>query len=201
MEASETSAVVSAAAGGDARAWEILVERFSGLVWAVIRSYRLGSAEAFDVFQVTWLRLVEHLDRLNNPERVGAWLATTARREALRSLRAASRELSTDTAELEAAQPVVASPEAAILRSERSELLWRAFQELPEHCRTLLATLLASPPPSYADVAQTLGMKIGSIGPTRGRCLDKLRELLGERDVSAARSGAPVFSDDRRPPT
>ncbi|HVD16307.1 MAG TPA: sigma-70 family RNA polymerase sigma factor [Actinomycetota bacterium] len=198
MDASETSALVRAAAGGDARAWDRLVQQYSGLVWAVIRTYRLASTEAFDVFQVTWLRLVEHLDRINNPERVGAWLATTARHEALRSLLSGRREIATDPADLDAAQPSVASPEMAVLRSERSELLWKAFGELPDQCRTLLAMLLASPPPSYADVAVALGMKIGSIGPTRGRCLDKLRELLTNQDVSAARSGAPVSSDDRR---
>lgn len=187
----DTGALVRAAARGDSEAWEALVGRFSGLVWSVARARGLGAAEAEDVFQTAWFRLAEHIGRIKDPEQVGAWLATTARNESLKVLRTGQR--ATPTSDMDMLTPGIdeESPEQAVLESEEAALkrerarrLWQTFQELPERCRELLRALIASPPPSYAEIAVAFDMPIGSIGPTRARCLKQLRELLAERGIT-----------------
>lgn len=179
MDSDEIGVLAKAAAGGDAAAWAALVERFSGLIWSVTRAYRLGSADAADVFQTTWLRLAEHIGRLDHPEYVGAWLATTARREALRMARASTRVVPTDDETVfDTGQAADPTPEQAVLDSERAHQLWRAFRQLPDRCQMLLRLLIAAPAPSYAEVAAAIDRPIGSIGPSRARCLRLLRELL-----------------------
>ena len=182
MDQTDLTELVRAASNGDQRAWEGLIGRFGGLVWSVARAHGLSRADAADVSQTAWLRLVEHLHRLRDPERVGTWLAATARHEALRTLRRARRQLPVGDdaaldAELERSGPPVEGPEAWTLAAERRDLLWRAFAALPARCQTLLRVLMADPPPSYQQVAAAMDMPIGSIGPTRGRCLDRLRQL------------------------
>jgi RNA polymerase sigma factor (sigma-70 family) len=179
---SEVAELVRAAAAGDQAAWNGLVERYSGLVWSVARSHRLSSADASDVVQTSWLRLVEHLDRLQDPERVGAWLATTARREALRTLRHSGRQVPTDEVPETATETPVG---AALLEAERDRALWQAFGGLSERCQALLRILVSDPPPSYDEIASALDMPIGSIGPTRARCLERLRGLAEGEGVSA----------------
>ncbi|HYK68410.1 MAG TPA: sigma-70 family RNA polymerase sigma factor [Streptosporangiaceae bacterium] len=186
MESDEIGVLVRAAAGGDSAAWKAIVEHFSGLVWAITRGYRLGPPDAADVFQTTWLRLAEHLDRIASPERLGAWLATTARRESLRIARAAARTTPAHDGTLvglghvddHSPEQAVLDAEQAMLDSERARQLWRAFRELSDRCQQLLRVLMASPPPSYAEVGAALGMPVGSIGPSRARCLDRLRQML-----------------------
>lgn len=171
------AALVQAAAAGDHKAWDALVQRFAGLVWSIARSHRLSSADAADVSQTTWLRLVEHLGRLREPERVAAWLATTAKHESLRVIRKAGRQVPTDVEaeiDLEADRSAPAV-DAGLLAGERDADLWKAFAALGERCQQLLRLLIADPPPSYEEIGELLGMPIGSIGPTRGRCLDQLR--------------------------
>lgn len=179
---SEVADLVRAAAEGDQAAWNALVDRYNGLVWSVARSHRLGAADASDVVQTSWLRLVENLGRLQDPERVGAWLATTARRECLRTLRLSARQIPTD--ELPET-PTDARLDAALLVAERDRALWQAFGRLSERCRALLRILVADPPPSYEEVGAALDMPIGSIGPTRQRCLERLRGLAEGEGVSA----------------
>jgi len=182
----EVGELVRAAARGDQASWEALIARYSGLIWSVARGYRLSQADTADVFQTTWLRLAEHLGQIKDPERVGAWLATTAGRECLRVARSGSRVVPASEATLVGLGQVDCySPEQAALDSEQARLdadqartLWRAFGELPERCRQLLRILIASPAPSYAEVAAALSMPVGSIGPTRARCLRRLRQLL-----------------------
>jgi RNA polymerase sigma factor (sigma-70 family) len=184
--------LVRAAAEGDAAAWRALVARFSGLIWSVVRAYRLGNADAADVFQTTWLRLAEYLDRLDNPARVGAWLATTARRESLRVARAGARTVPTGGLDLAAmGEADDRSPERALLEREqealdaqRAKLVWAEFRELSDRCQQLLRILMTVPPPSYVEVAAALDMPVGSIGPTRGRCLRQLREKLARRGIT-----------------
>ena len=170
--------LVARASDGDRFAWEALVDLYSGLVWAVTRQFRLCDADAADVAQTTWLRLVENLDRIREPERLGAWLATTARREAFRHLRLHGRELASDEADLFEA-PVDDPLEVALLTEERDTALWRAFAQLSERCQTLLRLLVAEDEPSYEAIGAALDMPIGAIGPTRMRCLDKLRAFVG----------------------
>jgi RNA polymerase sigma factor (sigma-70 family) len=182
----EVATLVRASSAGDALAWEALVARFSGLVWSVIRGYHLSRADSADVFQTTWLRLVEHIDRLQAPDQVGAWLATTARRECLRVARAHGRSVPVDDTTLVfLGRSDDRSPEQAVLEAEqarldaaRAERLWQALADLSPQCSRLLRVLMASPPPSYTEVAAALGMPVGSIGPTRARCLQRLRQKL-----------------------
>jgi RNA polymerase sigma factor (sigma-70 family) len=182
----EHAALVRRAAGGDSRAWDHLVERFGGLVWSIARAHRLSDADAADVSQTTWLRLVEHLDRIRQPERVGAWIAATARNECLRVLRLSGRQVLTgdepETVDLDAP-----APGAALLESERDAALWRGFAALTARCQVLLRVLLADPAPSYEEVAAALSMPIGSLGPTRQRCLERLRRHPEIAGILAAR--------------
>ena len=189
---SATASLLARAAQGDQRAWAELVDQHNSLLYAVARSFRLDVADAGDVVQTTWLRLVEHLDRIRDPEHLGAWLATTARRESLRVLRAAAREAPVpDEVTASMLDVQVESPELLAILSDQATRLWQAFKRLPEHCFRLLRSLLAAPPPSYAEVAAALGIPIGSIGPNRSRCLDKLRRhpaiaALIDAEASAA---------------
>lgn len=177
-EDQDLTEVTAAAVAGDARAWDELVRRFGGMVLAVARSCRLGEADANDVFQVTWLRLVEHIDRVEQPERIGAWLATTARRESLRIMRAGSRCTPDHEGLLRVADPDAVPLDAGPLADERADAVQRAFAELPSHCQRLLGILAGSDPPSYKEISTALSMPIGSIGPTRGRCLEHLRRIM-----------------------
>jgi RNA polymerase sigma factor (sigma-70 family) len=176
--------LLAAAAAGDQRAWDALVQRHTSLLWSIARSYRLGTSDAADVVQTTWLRLVEHLDKVADPERIPGWLATTARRECIHLLRRTDRRAE-DPAELPDLPDNGPELDAALLRDERDAELWRALARLDELCQRLLRVLMSDPPPAYADVAEALGMKIGSIGPTRGRCLDKLRALVQSPEQAA----------------
>lgn len=186
--ASDTGTLVRSAAGGDHGSWRALVNRFSGLVWSVARSHGLGNADAEEVYQTTWLRLTEHVGRLKEPDRVGAWLATTARHEALRTIRTGGRLTVTDDPSLldpgteqDSPEQALLAAEAAMAAGQRARRVWSAFHRLPDRCRELLGLLvLASPPLSYTEVSATLGIAVGSIGPIRGRCLRQLRALLAE---------------------
>lgn len=176
--------LVRAAGEGDREAWDALVDQFNGLVWAVARGYRLGDADAADVVQTTWLRLVEHLGKLHDADRVGAWLATTARREALRVRERAARQVPTEESALDTGDSA-AGPDRLAEDADRDRLLWRCVQDLPERCRRLLRVLAADPPPTYAEVSAGLDIPIGSIGPTRQRCLGQLREVLARAGLAA----------------
>jgi|SRR5450755_5118838 len=174
--------LIRAANDGDEAAWNAIVDRFSGLVWSVVRAHRLAPADAADVAQTTWLRLVEHLDRIQDPERLGAWLATTARHECLRQIRLRGREMPTDDAGVLDA-PTTEDPfDHRLIVRERDQALARALRTIGERCQALLRMLASPEPPSYEEIGAALGMPIGAIGPTRARCLDKLRrspELAG----------------------
>ncbi len=171
--------LLALAAAGSQQAWDQIVLRYERLVWSIARSYRLEQSDAADAVQTTWLRLVEHLGAVHEPERLGAWLATTARRECLRLARRRRRERSDGADDELALVPDGAlGVEESLLSSERDAVLLRGIGELEPRCRQLLRVLCASPPPRYDAVAAAFGMPIGSIGPTRGRCLRRLREIL-----------------------
>lgn len=171
-----------AAAEGDQAAWDELVRRFSGLVWSIARSHRLGSADAADVCQTAWLRLVENLGRIRDPARVGAWLATTSRNECLRVIRRSGRQVPTDLdadLDLESNDCLTPPVDAGLLAGERDTELWNAFSRISERCQALLRLLITDPPPSYEEIGALLDMPVGSIGPTRARCLQHLRRTAG----------------------
>jgi RNA polymerase sigma factor (sigma-70 family) len=167
--------LVTRARHGDQRAWDTLVERYAPLVWSICRRYRLSRADADDVGQTVWLRLVARLDQVRDPAALTGWIATTTRRECGRVRRAtwpaARWELDTDTI------PDIAteSAESRLLAAERHAALRQAFSCLPPRCQQLLAMLIEDPPVPYAEISARLGIPAGSIGPTRRRCLDKLR--------------------------
>ncbi len=182
-EEPDLSDLVRGAAEGDEQAWVALVERFSGLVWSVARAFRLSQADAADVSQTTWLRLAEHLGDIHEPQGVGAWLATTTRRECLRTLQKAQRTIPNDFEDDHLVSPDnTAEVDTSLDGGRQAAALHRAVDDLPEPGRALLRVLMADPAPSYAGAAKALNMPIGSIGPTRARCLQRLRrnpELVG----------------------
>ncbi len=168
--------LVRRAGGGEQEAWNAIVDRFENLLWSVGRAHRLGTGDAADVVQTTWLRLLENLHRIEDPERLAGWLVTTARRESLRLLRRAGREVLDDTM-LDLADESAPGVDAALLEQERDAALWEFFSLLPERCQRLLRILMAAESAAYAEIAAAMDMPIGAIGPTRMRCLDKLRAL------------------------
>ncbi len=170
--------LLAAASKEDQAAWDAIVERFNSLLWSIARGFRLDPVDAADVIQLTWLRLVENLDRIEEPEALPGWLATTVRRECLQLIRRTSRQPVVRHVEpLEVRDP--APPvDHVLLTDERDAALWRKVAELGEICRRLLRVLMATPPPTYLEVAAALEMPVGSIGPTRQRCLRRLRELV-----------------------
>lgn len=181
--------LVLAAREGDAEAWDALVARFAGRVRAVARSYRLSESDAEDVSQVTWLRLVSNLDRIRDPDRVGAWLVTTASHEALRIIRRAGRHGVGDDGWEEAIVSDDPAADSGMIVAERDRALWKAMGMVPAACQRLLRLLAADPPPSYEEVSAVLDMAPGSIGPTRRRCLDRLRVQLAR--ITGGPAGSP----------
>jgi RNA polymerase sigma factor (sigma-70 family) len=174
---SATATLLARAGQGDQRAWDALVSEHTRLLWSVARSFRLDAADANDVVQTTWLRLVEHLDSIEDPARLVGWLVTTARREAMRILRRSGRErpVVEDTV---LDRPDDGPPvDTALLVDERDKALWQAFARLNDKCRRLLQVAV-NEPQAYDEISAALGMPIGSIGPTRRRCLTQLRALL-----------------------
>ena len=171
--------LVRLAASGDKQAWERLVDQYSKLIWSITAEYRLVESDAADVAQTTWLRLLEHIDRIQYPERVGSWLAATARNECLRSLASRKRiVLGHDTNEIEEKHAPGADVDERLLAAERDQTVREAMSRLPTRWQRLLEMLMADPPVSYTDISDQLGLPVGSIGPTRGRCLARLRVLL-----------------------
>jgi RNA polymerase sigma factor (sigma-70 family) len=184
--------LVRRASDGDERAWAELVARYDRLVRHVVRAHGIDSATSEDIVQVTWCRAVQNLDRVRQPERLGAWLASTARNECLHVLRRFGREMPVEDDALHALIPEVdeqfdSDPEGL------EELVMRAFHTLDDAQRGLLRlVLLTEPKPSYEQIGAALGRPVGSIGPTLGRCIDKLRKAtmrLAEADAGRCAPG------------
>jgi RNA polymerase sigma factor (sigma-70 family) len=179
VDSCNVAELVRRATDGDRHAWERLVDQYARLIWSITVEFKLIESDAADVVQTTWLRLLQHIDRIQYPDRVGSWLAATARNECLRSLAARKRVvLGHDDVELDNA--VVHGPEVdeRLLADERAQVVRDALSRLPRRWQRLLEMLMADPPVSYADISNELGLPVGSIGPTRGRCLARLRVLL-----------------------
>ena len=188
-------ALVMRAASGDQRAWNDIVERYSPLIWAICTRYQLSSHDAEDVAQTVWLLLVEQLGKLREPAALPGWLATTTQRECLRVVTAARRTEQLASKPEEALELLDNTAiEQEIIVAERNAALRTALAELPPHCRDLLTLLISDPPQSYAEISATLRIRIGSIGPTRARCLERLRKsstliALGEGGIEAGVPG------------
>ena len=174
---SVVTGLVIRARHGDQRAWDTLVERYAPLVWSICHSYRLSRADTDDVGQTVWLRLVTHLDSLRDPAALAGWIATTTRRECGKACRAARRaQAATWEADPgDVPDTAAESAESRLLAAERRAALLQAFASLSSGGQQLLAILTEDPPVPYAQISARLGIPAGSIGPTRRRCLQKLR--------------------------
>jgi RNA polymerase sigma factor (sigma-70 family) len=175
--AARLGACLDRARAGDRGALDAAVRELNPLLWHVARSQGLDAEEAADVVQTTWLALLRSLDGIRSPQALTGWLITTARREAWQ-VRARRRRVVPDEAALDAVPDPDPRPDERLLVDERDRVLWAHFRRLPERCRTLLRLVAQVRRPDYAAVAEALGMPHGSIGPTRGRCLAKLRAML-----------------------
>jgi RNA polymerase sigma factor (sigma-70 family) len=175
----DISQVVRQAALGDRASWEQLVAKYSRLIWAMTRDFKLADSDAADVVQATWLRLLEHIDRIEHPDRIGSWLATTARHECLRHVARRKKVILVDDdlafSDVSTEQPDL---DERLIADENAEAVRQALSRLPWRWRRLLELLMTDPPASYAEISSQLGLPVGSIGPTRGRCLERLRVLL-----------------------
>jgi RNA polymerase sigma factor (sigma-70 family) len=187
--------LVARVGDGDQDAWNELVERYSPLVWSICLRYRLDRYDIDDVGQSVWLLLIERIGTIREPAALPGWLATTTRNECLRVLRVTRRH---DHGGLPPEDRMPVAPNAApidrdILAAERDAALRAAFDGLSDGCRELLSLLVADPPVSYAEISAALGVAVGSVGPTRARCLERLRrspQLAGVLDDQAA--GTPI---------
>jgi len=166
--------LLAAARRGEQQAWHGLVDRFGRLVWAVARGFELPATDTADLSQTVWLRLLEHMDQIKEPERLGSWLATTTRREGIKLLRKRSLEIPDELQEEQSDQGKD-GPEEKLLVSDEYAQLRGALEQLPERCRKLLRVIAATDAANYGEVAAALDMPVGSIGPTRSRCLERLR--------------------------
>lgn len=185
--------LVARAAEGDQEAWNALVDRFSQMVWSIARGFRLDDPTAKDVTQTVWLRLVENLDRITDPERLPGWLATTCRREALRVKGVRERMIPTEF-QYDIADETP-SLESMLVEDEEAREVLVAFEALSEGCRQLLRLLYADPPLHYEEIAEIVGRPIGSLGPTRSRCLERLKAAMSAR-ISGADDGSLRTGDD-----
>jgi len=164
---------------GEEPALDDLVRIMSPVLWHVVRATGLDHETTEDVVQNTWLTLVRSADSVRDAQALTRWLCTAARREAWRVSKVAARTRPVDDEVLDARLPAQDSPEAEVVTQDQQAVLWRALAALPERCQKLLRIVAWEPRPDYSSVADSLGMPIGSIGPTRRRCLDKLRLQLG----------------------
>jgi RNA polymerase sigma factor (sigma-70 family) len=169
----------------DQSAWNELVRRYTPLVWRVATAHRLDPADAADVCQHTWITLADALPTIRDAARLPGWLVTTARREALRILKSRTREVPLP----DTVSKSDLCPETHALLSARDRLLWRAFAALSERCQRILGILAHTPDVSYAQVAHALGIKIGSVGQSRTRCLHELRRKLAILGLTEGAAG------------
>jgi RNA polymerase sigma factor (sigma-70 family) len=174
------------ASAGDRGSWDVLVARYARVVWAVARSFGLDAGDAADVSQTTWLRLVENLDKVREPAKVGAWLATTARREALRILRLSARSVPTSDGEfLDAHSDAdVGLEHAAFLTEDRDQVVSALLMQLSPRQQMVLRLLHGPDQLSYQELSEVLEIPIGSIGPTRARALGQLRRLCQQAGIT-----------------
>jgi RNA polymerase sigma factor (sigma-70 family) len=173
--ATRAAAAFTAYRGGDIRAMDELVDLLTPVLWHTARAQQVSEAVAQDAVQTSWLRLVESSERIKDPQAVMGWLIVTVRREAWRVQKANGREDHDIDENLPDRLP---DPESVALRREGHRVLWSHFDHLPPKCQALLRVIAFAERPDYAAVSEALKMPMGSIGPTRGRCLAKLRTAL-----------------------
>jgi len=188
--------LVTRARSGDRSAWDELVDRYSPLIWSICHRWQLDRTDAEDVGQAVWLRLVEQLGNIREPAALPGWLATTTQRECSRTRRSRCRLAAggqvPDAENLPDEQ--AATAEDVLFMAERHAALRAAFTDLPANWQQLLTLLTTEPPTPYAEISVKLGIPVGSIGPNRSRCLDRLRRhpaIAALIDVDAANTAGP----------
>ena len=179
VDDAEVTRLVTAAIDGDRDAWDALFRQYVALLWAVALRHGLNESDAGDVVQTTWLRLVEHIQDVREPARIGSWLATTAQREALRCVAISRRMvLSDDDLAFDGPDRLLPPVDEGLLAREQAAAAREALQALPPSWRQLFELLTQDPPPSYEEIGADLGLPVGSIGPTRGRCVRRMRAMV-----------------------
>ena len=176
--AARVGACLERARSGETAALSEVVRELNPLLWHVARAEGLTAEDSADVIQTTWLELLRRLHEIRSPLALTSWLVTATRREAWRARERSRRQAPDGAEQLEAIFDPGPGPGEQLLFDERDQVLWWHFQRLPERCRVLLRIVAYVARPDYAAVAEALGMPTGSIGPTRGRCLAKLRAML-----------------------
>jgi RNA polymerase sigma factor (sigma-70 family) len=184
----DLGALVRRALDGDPAALTWIVQRFDRFLRAVVRFYRLSPCDVDDVVQATWLQFIEHGRTLREPAAVKGWLATTARRQSLRVLQRRVREQPSDDPALGEDLRVV-EPHEELIAAERRATLYSAVARLPVPSRRLMTLMIARPGMSYEQVGEALGIPVGSIGPTRLRCISRLSQM---REIRALRDSTAV---------
>jgi RNA polymerase sigma factor (sigma-70 family) len=186
--------LVTGARNGDKQAWDALVDRYAPLIWSICRRHGLGDADAEDVGQNVWLKLVDQLEKIRLPAALPGWLATTTRRECGRILHVppGSRETGQALAAETIPDDDARTAKDELLAAERHAALREAFADLPPCCQQLIALLTENPPPSYAQISARLRLPAGSIGPNRARCLDKLRRHPAITALTNPDAGTPA---------
>jgi len=177
----ECAQVVDRAIGGDQAAWDQLVRLFSGRLRLIAAGFRLTAAESDDAMQMTWLGLVQNINKLESRDKVGAWLSTTMRRYCLRIVRARRAAYVAEAMFATATVPAIDTEDLYLL-AERDRLLWEVVERLPPRQADLVRALFAESPPSYHEIAAAMSMPVGTIGPIRQRALRKLAVLLADRE-------------------
>ena len=172
------ASLVGEARQGSEEALGQIVTELTPMLWQVARAAGLSAGDAEDVVQTVWMRLIAHLDDIHTSAALTGWLVITARREAWRVCAAGRKQLPADTESFDALPAREPGSEEQVIIEDQRRTLWRAISQLPGRCQELLRIIAFVPRPDYAAVAAELGMPIGSVGPTRGRCLAKLRTLL-----------------------
>jgi RNA polymerase sigma factor (sigma-70 family) len=172
--------LMNAAKGGNDDALGQIITELSPMLWHVARAARLSSDDAEDVLQTVWTRLLSHLDSIRAPTALIAWLVVTTRREAWRVHAASRKQLPADEEWFSALPDQGPGSDEQVILDDQRRALWLAIGQLPARCQELLRIVAFVPRPDYQAVAAELGMPTGSIGPTRGRCLAKLRALLAK---------------------
>ena len=176
--ASRAGAMFERYRAGESEAMGELVALLTPILWHTVRAQRMDKESTEDVLQTTWLALVRSADSITDSRAVLQWLIVAARREAWRVLRAQSRQTPTEIDDDAIQSPDSELPENLVVRGVDEQVLWSHIAELPDRCRELLRVIAFADRPDYAELARSLGMPVGSIGPTRGRCLAKLRASL-----------------------
>lgn len=188
MEAATHGELLRKAAAGDQTAWSELVDRFDQMVWSVARSFRLDDATAKDVSQTVWLKLIENISKINDPDRLPGWLATTCRREAIRVSKLRDRTIPTDFEyDIEDDAP---SLETMMVEDDEHRTLITAFGRLSEGCQQLLRLLTVEPALSYEEISEAIDKPVGSLGPTRSRCIELLKFVMAGISGGGRRSSS-----------